>query len=134
MLELERKGDEVYCNGRKLTIVAQATKGPGKEVVKIEGLEGSNGQKWISLSKLTEGLNEIECNAREVTTRNYTLTEDEKAQIAEYQAKIDEIVENAKKRYVKPINLNKIDPSKLSDEERLATIEMLQKYVAELKK
>lgn len=45
MLELERKGREVFCKGRKLTIVEQKTKGPNKEVVKVDGLEGSKRQK-----------------------------------------------------------------------------------------
>lgn len=133
MLVLERKGDEVFCNGQKLTIVAQASKGPNKEVVKVAGLEGANGQKWVSLSKLKEGLNEIECNGREVSTsKAYVLTEEEKAQVAELQSQIDAIIEVAKARYVAKPKLN-IDPSKLSEEERVAYIANLEKYIATLK-
>ena len=133
MLVLERKGDEVFCNGQKLTIVAQASKGPNKEVVKVAGLEGANGQKWVSLSKLKEGLNEIECNGREVSTsKAYVLTEEEKAQVNELQSQIDAIIEVAKTRYVAKPKLN-IDPSKLSEEERVAYIANLEKYIATLK-
>lgn len=133
MLVLERKGDEVFCNGQKLTIVAQASKGPNKEVVKVAGLEGANGQKWVSLSKLKEGLNEIECNGREVSTsKAYVLTEEEKAQVAELQSQIDAIIEVAKARYVAKPKLN-IDPGKLSEEERVAYIANLEKYIATLK-
>ena len=105
MLVLERKGDEVFCNG----------------------------QKWVSLSKLKEGLNEIECNGREVSTsKAYVLTEEEKAQVAELQSQIDAIIEVAKARYVAKPKLN-IDPSKLSEEERVAYIANLEKYIATLK-
>lgn len=124
MLVLERKGDEVYCNGSKLTINPQATKGPGKEVVKVDGLEGSNGQKWISLNRLKEGINEIECQAREVTrTIRYTLTSEEQAQIDELQAQIDAIIEAAKAR--KELTLE--DIKKLPIEQQ---IQELEKYIA----
>lgn len=128
MLVLERKGDDVYHNDIKLTIVAQATKGVGKEVVKIKGLEGSNGQQWVSLSRLQEGINEIECQGREVSSgKKYTLTEEEKEEIKDLQSRIDEIIEIAKARYVAKPNLD-IDPSKMSEAERLAKIEEIKKY------
>lgn len=128
MLVLERKGDDVYHNGIKLTVVAQATKGPGKEVVKVKGLDGSNGQQWVSLSKLQEGINEIECQGREIiSSQKYTLTEEEKETVKNLQAQIDEIINAAKARYVAKPNLN-IDPSKMSKEERLAKIEEIKKY------
>ena len=101
MVVLERKGNEVFCGGRKLTIVPQATKGPGKEVVKIGGLEGSNGQQWISLSKLNEGINEIETQAKQITTCSY-LTQEEKKRIEELESEIREIKERAKLR--KPVH------------------------------
>ena len=133
MLVLERKGDEVFCQGQKLTIVAQATKGPGKEVVKIKGLEGSNGQTWISLSRLNEGLNEVECKAREVvSTSKYQLTSEEKARIAELQAEIDSIIEAAKARYVAKPNLN-VNPASMTEAQRLELAAQLEKYIASLK-
>lgn len=128
MLVLERKGNEVFHNNSKLTIVEQATKGPGKEVVKIKGLEGSNGQQWISLSRLVEGKNEVECQGREVTTTSrYTLTKEEAKRVKELQEELDAIIQGAKDRYVQKPNLN-IDPSKMSEAERLAKIEELKKY------
>lgn len=128
MLVLERKGDEVFCQGVKLTIVKQETKGPGKEVVKVEGLEGSNGQKWVSLSKLNEGMNEIECKAREIVShQKYVLTEEEREEVNKLQSRINEIIEIAKSRYIKKPNLD-IDPSKMTEEERLAKIEEIRKY------
>lgn len=134
MLVLTRKGADVYHNDVKLTIVAQATKGEGKEVVKIDGLEGSNGQKWVSLSRLVEGENEIECKAREVSTsQRYTLTEDEKAEVAELQSRIDEIIAKAKARYVAPIDLRKIDTTKMTDEQRDSVIKELEKFIANAK-
>ena len=133
MLVLERKGNEVFCQGQKLTIVAQATKGPGKEVVRVAGLEGANGQKWVSLSKLAEGINEIECNGREIaTSQKYTLNEEEKARVAELQAEIDSIIANAKARYVAKPNMNR-DITKMSEAERLALASQLEAYIASLK-
>jgi hypothetical protein len=119
-MKLERINDEVFFEGKKLTIVAQATKGPGKEVVKIEGLPGSNGQKWISLKRLEQGINEIQCEAREVTVgAKYKLTAEEQTMVNEYQAKIDEIIEGAKARYIPNLDkFEKMDFSTLSDDER----------------
>ncbi len=128
MLVLVRKGQEVFYNGQKLTIVEQATKGPGKEVVKVKGLEGSNGQQWISLSRLSEGKNELECQGREVTTTSrYTLTAEEAARVKELQTELDSIIQAAKDRYVQKPNLN-VDPTKMSEAERLAKIEEVKKY------
>lgn len=127
-LVLERKGNEVFHNGVKLTIVSQATKGPGKEVVKIKGLEGSNGQQWVSLSRLVEGENAIECQGREVTTTSkYTLTSEEAKRVKELQEELDKIIQGAKDRYVQKPNLN-VDPSKMTEAERLAKIEEVKKY------
>lgn len=129
MMKLERINDEVFFEGKKLTIVAQATKGPGKEVVKIEGLPGSNGQKWISLKRLEQGINEIQCEAREVTVgQKYKLTAEEQARVNELQNEIDEIINAAKARYVAKPDLN-IDPSKMTEAERLAKIAELKAYL-----
>lgn len=130
MLELERINDEVYCNGVKLRINKQASKGAGNEVVNVEGLEGSNGQKWVSLSRLHEGMNTIETSARQVSTAKYQLTPEEQKEVNELQARIDTIINNAKSRYVAKPNFGKIDPSKLSDEEKEALIANLKQYLA----
>lgn len=130
MLELERKGGEVYCLGRKLTIVAQATKGEGKEVVKIEGLEGSNGQKWVSLSRLQEGTNTLECSGKVMTTSTKVmLTDDEAKEIAELQARIDTIKDAAKARYkAQPKLVPMSSIASMTEEEKLAKIEEIKAY------
>lgn len=127
---LVRKGNEVFCNGKKLTIVKQASKGPGNEVVKIDGVEGSNGQKWISLSRLVEGDNEIFTQAREVTsTQSYRLDEEETKEVKALQSRIDEIIENAKSRFVAKPKLDNLDKIKeMSEEEKQAQIERIMKY------
>ena len=129
MLKLERINDEVYYNDTKLKINKQASKGPGNEVVYIKDCPEANGQTWISLSRLHDGINEIECKARELTIHNkYELTKDEISRIAELQAEIDAIKAAAKARYVEKPNF-KLDISKLSEAEKQAHIEQVQNYV-----
>ena len=96
VLVLTRKNDEVFFGSTKLTIVAQASKGSNKEVVKIAGLPNSNGQKWVSLAKLQQGSNVLACKAKEVTTSSYSLTADEVKKVNELQSQIDAIKEAAK--------------------------------------
>lgn len=129
-LVLERNGSEVFYNGKKLTVVEQATKGPGKEVVKVSDCPEANGQKWVSLSRLKEGINEIECKAREVSTAimRYSLTPEELLEVQGYEARIAEIKEKARKRKEAEPNL-KIDPTKLTEEERLAEMEKFKKFL-----
>ena len=122
MLKLERIGDKVYHNGVELTIVPQSSKGEGHEQVKILGIPEANGREWISLKKLQEGENifsEIELKKRE-STKNYELTEDEQKLVDEYHAKIAEIIEAAKARYVKPVkqakkSINQMNPDELQE-------------------
>ena len=133
MLVLERKGDEVFCNGRKLVINAQASKGAGKEVVKVDGLEGANGQKWISLARLKEGINEIETQGREIGSyQKYTLTQEEKDEIKMHQDAIDKIIEVAKSRFVAKPKFT-LDPTKMTQEEREAEVAKLEAYLRMLK-
>ena len=131
MLVLERKENEVYYNNIKLKINPQASKGPNNEVVYIKDCPEANGQTWISLTRLKQGINEIECKAKTVSSK-YELTEEEKSRIAELEQEIAQIKENARKRYVEKPNL-KLDPSKLTQEEKLAEIAKLQKYIESLK-
>ena len=70
MLKLERIEDKVYYNGVELKINKQASKGPNNEVVYIKDCLESNGQTWISLNRLKDGINEIECKGRVVTSHN----------------------------------------------------------------
>lgn len=133
MLELTKIGNEVYCGDKKLTIVAQATKGEGKEVVRIDGLEGSNGQKFVSLSRLKEGLNTIECKAREVSTTSssgYAYTEEEAKRVKELEAELAEIKARAKARYVvKPKILNESEVLKMDEQTRDTYLQSLMAYV-----
>ena len=125
MIKLTRVGRDVFYEGTKLTRVDQSTKGPGNEVIKIDGLEGSNGAKWISLSKLQEGLNEIEVKGKTVTNSgSYTLTQTEKDELNKLQKRIDEIKEIGRKRYqlTKPKDLTKM------------SIEELEEYLVEKRK
>jgi len=134
-LVLTRKGNDVFYDGRKLTRVDQATKGPNNEVVKIEGLPNSNGKKWISLSLLAQGINEITCTAKVVTRHAqtsiqkplYTLTPEETITVKDLQSQIDVIVEAAKARYIPKPNLD-IDPTQMTPEEREAKIAEIMKY------
>lgn len=134
MLTLTRDGNAVFCNGQALTINAQASKGPGKEVVYIEGLPGSNGAKWISLSKLQEGTNELHPKAQvrdgagqKSSKLDYTLTEAENQEIAGLQKRYDEIIEAAKARYVPKPDLD-VKIEDLSLDEKLAKLEEIKKY------
>lgn len=128
MLVLERKDNEVFCDGKKLTINPQSTKGPNKEVVKIDGLEGSNGQKWVSLTRLEEGLNSIETTQRIVTSsKKYTLTSDEQEKVDNLQSQIDSIIEVAKSRYVPNLSVKDLEKNtSLTKEQK---IEYLQKLL-----
>ena len=134
MLKLIRTENGVFYNDRKLTIVAQATKGPGKEVVKIEGLPGSDGAKWISLNKLSMGENAIVPVKREVAG-GYALTDDEKARIDELQGEIDAIKERARKRNANKGGLKTFDEIMAMDEEsRVAYIRMLEERCEQIKR
>ena len=132
MLRLERKENKVYYNGVELKINKQASKGPGNEVVYVKDCAEANGQTWVSLSRLQEGINELECKQRNVTmSTRYTLTQEEQDRINELQREIDEIRENAKKRYVAKPNLN-VNIANMSAEEKAEHIEQLKKYLASL--
>ena len=128
MLELERRNDEVFYNGTKLKINAQASKGPGNEVVYIKDCPEANGQTWLSLSRLEEGMNMIECKPRVATVAG-ALTPEERERIAELQAEIDAIKAAAKARQSTKPNF-KIDISKLSAEEKQAEIDKIKAYLA----
>lgn len=130
MLRLERRADEVYYNGRKLIIVKQAQKGPNHEVIKVEGLPEACGQKWLSLTKLKEGINEIDCQGKSpvVANEKYQLTQVEAEEVRACRARIEEIITEAKKRYV-PIPDLKVNPAELTEAEKQAKIEELKKFL-----
>ena len=125
MLVLERKGYEITCEGKKLTVVKQGSKGPNKEVVKIAGLPGSNGKQWLSLTLIPDNtvttITDDKLVPRVVTSsKQYELTSEEKQQVEELQAKIDAIIAAAKARYIPAA---KKDISKM-------TIDELEAYIA----
>jgi len=131
-MNLVRKGRDVFHNEVKLTRVDQASKGPGNEVIKIEGLDGANGAKWISLSKLVEGSNEIQVQGKVITsTGSYTLTPQEKEEVDKLQARINQIKDAARSRYVSKPKF--IDPSKMTEEERELAIQQMEKYLGVLR-
>ena len=118
MLVLERKGCEVFYNNKQLKINTQSSKGPNKEVVWVGDLEEANGQQWVSLSKLKEGTNEIECKARVIKNGfKYYLTPEEKSRIEEIDKEKEAIIENAKQRCTTIKNIDKIDIKTLNKEQ-----------------
>ncbi|MFA5618399.1 MAG: hypothetical protein WDK95_16340 [Syntrophorhabdaceae bacterium] len=129
MLVLERKGLKVFHNGVELKINAQASKGPNNEVVWVGDLDEANGQKWVSLSRLNEGINEIVAKGRNVAkSKKYELTPQEAEEVALLQGKIDSIIEVAKARYVPKPNLN-VNVDELSEEEKDELVAQLQNYL-----
>lgn len=136
MLVLVRNGNDVFYNDEKLRIVKQASKGLNMEVVDIDGLEGSNGQKWIMLKNLKEGSNELTgLKGREVVISSkikYELTKEEQEKVNALQSKIDEIVELAKSRYVEKPNFN-INPNNLTQEQREEHAQKIEKYLEYLR-
>ena len=134
MLVLERKGCEVFHNNNKLKINTQSSKGPNKEVVWVGDLEEANGQQWVSLSKLKEGINEIECKKRVIKNGSkYFLTEEERQRIEEIDKEKEAIIENAKQRYenVKKLENKQLDAKDLTIEERQAMIDYLMSLQSE---
>jgi len=115
-----------------LTIVKQASKGPGNEVVRIEGLPGSNGAKWISLSKLVEGTNVVEVKGKEITSGSgYTLTKEEREQVEELEAQIKKIKDDARSRYVQKPKF--INPETATKEQKEQAIKEFEEYLKRLK-
>ena len=133
-VEIVKNGYEVMVDGIKCKVIKQESKGANKEVVDIEKAVGTDWQKYISLSKLVEGSQDVQLKPRKVVdSKNYTLTEDEKTQIEELQAQIDAIIENAKARYVKFSFKSTIDASKLNNAQKLEAIRQLEAQLEKLK-
>ena len=98
-------------------------------VVWVGDLDEANGQKWVSLSRLNEGINEIVAKGRNVAKRKkYELTPQEAEEVALLQGKIDAIIEVAKARYVPKPNLN-VNVDELSEEEKDELVAQLQNYL-----
>lgn len=134
---IENEVNYISENGEKISLKVnkQQTKGEGKEVVDIEKIVGENYQKWVSLSKLNIGENEIELKPRkQLTIEKYSLTKEEEEEIKQLENRINEIKENARKRYIPKIDFTKIDVDKLSDEQKVEYIEKLEKYLETVRK
>ena len=133
-VEIIKNGYEVMVDGVACKVIKQESKGANKEVVDIEKAVGTDWQKYISLSKLVEGPQEVELKPRKVVdSKNYTLTEEEKTQIEELQAQIDAIIDAAKARYVKFSFKSTIDTSKLNNAQKLEAIRQLEAQLEKLK-
>lgn len=118
-----------------LKVNKQQSKGEGKEVVDIEKIVGENYQKWVSLSKLNIGENEIELKPRkQLTIEKYSLTKEEQEEITQLENRINEIKENARKRYIPKVDFTKIDIEKLSEEQKVELMEKLEKYLETVRK
>ena len=114
-IELVKNGNEVYYNDMKVHINPQASK--NYPVVDLAKLGFDDYQRYVALNSLKEGLNVIELKPRKQVATGVVLTEEEKAQIAELEAKIEEIKENARKRTPKKKRLEDM------------TIEELEEYI-----
>lgn len=133
-VEIVKNGDEVIVNGVKCPVVNEKAK--NNKYVNIEKLGLDEWQKHIGLQFLVEGKQEVELDVRRHSgaQTKYTLTADEEQEIAELKARIDEIIEAAKARYVKPIKFNKIkNVNELTKEQKLAAIAEAEALLAKLR-
>ena len=131
IVSIERDGLTIKVNGVECPVNKQESKGPNKEVVNIKKVVGPQYQEWISLSRLQEGVQEVELKPRKevVLGAKYTLTKEEQEEVDSLKARIEEIIEGAKKRYV-PTSINlKCDPTKMTLEQRMAKIEELNRFM-----
>ena len=118
---LNKVGDEVFFEDKKVAINPQSSKGPGKEVICLNKLVEENVQQYISLSKCVDGLNEFTLKERKVVdSKKFELTKEEKEEVDRLQSRIDEIVKIAKSRFV---------PSKKAVTIEKMTKEQLEKYI-----
>ena len=118
IIELEKQSDfAVRYNGQDLPIVDRnKASGPSVDLGKL-GLEGY--QRYIKTSTMRVGINEVELKPKRITEiAKISYTEEEKAELAQLEARINEIKENAKKRI----------PAKKKRLEDM-TIEELEEYI-----
>ena len=133
-VEIVKNGEEIIVNGVKCPVVNEKAK--NNKYVNIEKLGFESWQKHIGIKFLVEGKQEFELEPRRQSgaQAKYTLTADEEQEIAELKARIDEIIEAAKARYVKPIKFNKIkNVNELTKEQKLAAIAEAEALLAKLR-
>lgn len=115
IIELEKINElEVLYDGIKLPIVDKNKPcGPSVDLGKL-GLNGY--QRYIKISKLEEGPNQVELKEAKETTKQYSLTIEEKKEIEQLENRIKEIKENAKKRFIpKATKIEDMDETQLQD-------------------
>lgn len=116
-IELIRKGDEVFYQGMKLHINPQRTH--NYPIVEIAKLGFAGYQESIGLSTLKEGTNIVTLKPKKIVeSKKLMLTLEEQQEIAELEARIEEIKENARKRTPKHKKLEEM------------SIEELEAYIA----
>ena len=133
-VEIVKNGEEIIVNGVKCPVVNEKAK--NNKYVNIEKLGLDEWQKHIGLKFLVEGKQEVELEPRRQSgaQAKYTLTAEEEQEIAELKARINEIIEAAKARYVKPIKFNKIkNVNELTKEQKLAAIAEAEALLAKLR-
>ena len=133
-IEIVKNGEEIIVNGVKCPVKHERAK--NNTYLDIDKLGFEAWQKHIGLQFLVEGKQEFELKPRsnKGAKAKYTLTPEEEQEIAELNARIDEIIEAAKARYVKPIKFNKIkDVSKLTEEQKLSAIAQAEALIAKLR-
>lgn len=113
-IELRKDGEEVFYQNVKLPLVDKTKPcGPSVDLGKL-GFDGY--QRYIKVSRLEEGLNNVELKEAKEVTRQCILTEEEKAEIAQLEARIAEIKENARKRFIpKATKVEDMDETQLQD-------------------
>lgn len=113
-IELRKEGEEVFYQNVKLPLVDKTKPcGPSVDLGKL-GFDGY--QRYIKVSRLEEGLNNVELKEAKEVTRQCTLTEEEKTEIAQLEARIAEIKENARKRFIpKATKVEDMDETQLQD-------------------
>ena len=120
LVKICKDGYEITVNGVKCPVIKQASKGEGKEVVKIEKVVGPSYQAYISLTKLVEGEQDFEVAPhKEVSSNRYTLTEEEQSKVDGLQAQIDAIIEVAKARFVPSVGKKKLSDYSIEELERI---------------
>lgn len=127
---LNRNNNKITFEGKEVKINPQSSKGENQEVVDLDSLhieELTQYQRYISLSKLNEGDNEIDLKPRKNVSILH-LTKEEIEEIENLENRIKEIKENAKKRSVKKFDLSKVKIEELTEEDR----KTLEEYLTSL--
>ena len=116
VIELEKINElEVLYNGNKLPIVDK-NKATGASV-DLAKLELTEYQRYVKISTLQIGLNQVDLKPRKnVEISKVEYTDEEKQELAQLEARIAEIKENARKRFIpKATKVEDMDETQLQD-------------------